>query len=194
MVTGTSHGDSIWVTQGADWLSKKKSPDYQKKKNLSVVWCGAYPAEHSQFLVASLSPGMWCKDGRSFTGLGDVRTGLFFWQFSPLAMEEDMLLLVVHNCAQGIGQKVMQGVWWTKMSMADELPGNLTWGVAPQFQQVISTWCRNNEHKKKRCWRKILGWFVPKWLCLVVGYVDSWWWESWLWTKVLRIQVKGENC
>ncbi|KAK3188720.1 hypothetical protein Dsin_028281 [Dipteronia sinensis] len=42
--------------------------------------------------------------------------------FSPLAMEEDMLLLVVHNCAQGIGQKVMQGVWWKKMSMADELP------------------------------------------------------------------------
>ena len=158
-----------------------------------MVWCGAYPAEHSQFLVASLSPGMWCKDGRSFTGLGDVRTGLFFWQFSPLAMEEDMLLLVVHNCAQGIGQKVMQGVWWTKMSMADELPRNLTWGVAPQFQQVISTWCRNNKHKKNMC-RKILRWFIPKWLYLVVGYVDSWWWESWLWTKVLRIQVKWENC
>ena len=62
----------------------------------------------------------------SFTGLGNIRTCLSFWQFSPLAMEEDMLLLVVHNCAQGIGQKVMQGVWWTKMSMADELPGNLT--------------------------------------------------------------------
>ena len=64
-------------------------------------------------------------------------------------MEEDMLLLVVHNCAQGIGQKVMQGVWWTKMSMADELPGNLTGGVAPQFQHVISTWY-HNEHKKKK--------------------------------------------
>ena len=104
----------------------KELIDYQKKKKISVVWCGAYPVGHSQFLVASLSPGMLCKGGRSFTGLGDVRTCLFFWQFSPLAMEEDMLLLVVHNCAQGIGQKVMQGVWWTKMSMADELPGNLT--------------------------------------------------------------------
>ena len=126
------------------WLTIKK------KKSLCGMVLGlsgkALPVSSS-----SLSPGMWCKDRRSFTGLGDVRTCLSFWQFSPLAMEEDMLLLVVHNCAQGIGQKVMQGVWWTKMSMADELPGNLTWGVAPQFQQVISTWCWNNEHKKKRC-------------------------------------------
>ncbi|KAK2647324.1 hypothetical protein Ddye_014813, partial [Dipteronia dyeriana] len=38
-------------------------------------------------------------------------------------MEEDMLLLVVYNCAQSIDQKVMQGVWWTRMSMADKLPG-----------------------------------------------------------------------
>ena len=43
-----------------------------------------------------------------------------------VAMEEDMLLLVVHNCAHDIGQKVMQGVWWTKMLMVDELSGNLT--------------------------------------------------------------------
>lgn len=194
MVTGTSHGDSIWVTQGADWLSKKKKSWLPKKKNLSVVWCGAYPAEHSQFLVASLSPGMWCKDGRSFTGLGDVRTGLFFWQFSPLAMEEDMLLLVVHNCAQGIGQKVMQGVWWTKMSMADELPEIWLEELHHNFSRLFRHGAGTTNTKKKKCWRKILGWFVPKWLCLVVGYVDSWWWESWLWTKVLRIQVKGENC
>ncbi|KAK2636946.1 hypothetical protein Ddye_031738 [Dipteronia dyeriana] len=51
--------------------------------------------------------------------------------FSPLAMEEDMLLLVVHNCAQSIGQKVMQGVWWTKMSMADELPDEMSIPIMP---------------------------------------------------------------
>ncbi|KAK2645522.1 hypothetical protein Ddye_020717 [Dipteronia dyeriana] len=47
----------------------------------------------------------------------------FVATFSPLTMEENMLLLVVHNCAQDIGQKVMHCEWWTKMSMADELPG-----------------------------------------------------------------------
>ncbi|KAK2634776.1 hypothetical protein Ddye_029568 [Dipteronia dyeriana] len=50
----------------------------------------------------------------------EIQSGLH--KFSPLAMEDDMFLLVVHNYAQSIGQKVMQGVWWTRMSMTDELP------------------------------------------------------------------------
>ncbi|KAK2650745.1 hypothetical protein Ddye_018234 [Dipteronia dyeriana] len=103
--------------------------EYIKKKlkhSLSLVVVWGLSGKALPVLVASLSPSMRCKDETSFTGLGDARTCLSFWQFSPLAMEEDMLLLVVHNCAQNIGQKVMQGVWWTRMSMADELPGNLT--------------------------------------------------------------------
>ena len=35
-----------------DYQKKKKKLLTTKKKNLSMVWCGAYPAEHSQFLVA----------------------------------------------------------------------------------------------------------------------------------------------
>ncbi|KAK2645727.1 hypothetical protein Ddye_020922 [Dipteronia dyeriana] len=87
----------------------------------AVVDSGFSWHDDSAIIVSRNSPTIGI---RALVDDGDFKSLRFILlAVSPLAMEEDMLLLVVHNCTQSIGQKVKQGVWWTRMSMADELPG-----------------------------------------------------------------------